>query len=375
MPVLTRRQHVVHRKTDSPRASTDSNGSEKEHIWIVEEDYEKPQKEMDFPPGKLGNKMPRHELRINTFSKTDLHDRYLSSEEEPSPSPESSDDNASEQSEEEEEEEEELTHKTSSNKLIADSSDQVLDLSTVEPLEIAAEIAVAVPIVAYGRPKLIDITNLAPMQKRRRNIKPPVAPSSILTKNGGVAARSIPPITDENAPFVAHEAEELVIPTTSKNAAMSVRQRMKASQISISSAPDSWLPEDGGPTTDDEHYFPDIDAVALQQGPYNPYSLEQPAAILSSSNIIITPNTRHSNRRRNNSNPFNAVSTGLTRTWSLTKKHAQSQRQRQQTQQHHQAGERQLMKKPKMIARGANEREETPVIPPFPFEGSEIAVA
>ncbi|KAI4211871.1 MAG: hypothetical protein LQ351_005362 [Letrouitia transgressa] len=374
MPALTRRQRVVHRNTDSPRASTDSNGSGKEHIWIVEEDYEKPQKEMDFPSEKLGNKTPRHELRINTFSKTDLHDRYLSSEEEPSPSPESSDDNASEQSEDEEEEEE-LTHKPSSNKLIADSIDQMLDLSTVEPLGIAAEIAVAVPIVAYGRPKLIDITNLAPMQKRRRNIKPPVAPSSILSKNGGVAARSIPPVTDENAPFVAHEAEELVIPTAPQNAAMSVQQRMKASQVSISSAPDSWLPEDGASTTDDEHYFPGMDAVALQQGPYNPYSLDQPAAVLSSSNIIITPNTRHSNRRRNNSNPFNAVSTGLTRTWSLTKKHAPGQRQRQQPQQQHYAGERQLMKKPKMIARGANEREETPVIPPFPFEGSEIAVA
>ncbi|KAL9046150.1 MAG: hypothetical protein Q9214_000945 [Letrouitia sp. 1 TL-2023] len=157
---------------------------------------------------------------------------------------------------------------------------------------------------------------------------------------------------------------------------MSVRQRMKASQVSISSAPDSWLPEDGASTTDDEHYFPDMDAVALQQGPYNPYLLDQPTAILSSSNIIITPNTRHGNRRRNNSNPFNAVSTGLTRTWSLTKKHAQGQRQRQHLQQqHHQAGERQLMKKPKMIARGAGEREETPAIPPFPFEGSEIAVA
>ena len=369
MPVVTRRQHVMASTADSPRTSTDSDSSAKEHIWVVEEDYEKPQKEMDFPSAKLGGKMPRHELRINTYSKSELHDRYLSSEEEPSPSPSSNYDSDSVQSEEE------LKHKSSSNKLFADNDEQPLDLSTVESFGVAGEVAVAIPIVACGRPKLVDITNLAPMQKRRRTIKPPVAPSSALTKNG-VVTRTIPPVTDENTPFVVNEAEESVVLAakqvtfTEKPVMKTIRERRNESQISISSAPESWLPEEElSPLVDNDHYFPDAD---LQPERYNPYTLEQPVARLSRSNVVVIPNRL--SRRRNNSNPFNAVSTptlkGLSRTLSLAKKHGQPLPPPPQQQ-----SPRQLTKKSKMIARGANERAETPVIPPFPFEGSEIAVA
>ncbi|KAL8714054.1 MAG: hypothetical protein Q9225_006645 [Loekoesia sp. 1 TL-2023] len=355
--------------TDTPRSSTDS--SNQEHVWFVQGDYEKPQKEMDFPSANLRGKMSHNDLRLNTYSKTDLHDRYMSSEEEPSPSPDSSDAESTHS--------EELKHKSSARVLAAEETP--IDLSSIVA-EAKTEIAVAMPIVAYGRPKLIDITNLAPMQKRKRAIKQPVAPSSTLHKQNLVRT-PLSTETDENKPFIANEAAKAVIPLEKaadiarKQITMAANKRLKeqASRTPVSSAPDSWLPveEQHHNTPDDEreYHFP-------SDRDYEPYSLErtQPSSSRQA----------QSTRKRNNSNPFMIVNTatigkGITRTWSIAKKGvahhsplspASSAPHTPQTQasfsQITYQPERQVTKKPKMIARGANEREESLVLPPCPFD-------
>ncbi|KAL8947923.1 MAG: hypothetical protein Q9222_005837 [Ikaeria aurantiellina] len=409
MPVFTTHlQHMMN--PDTPRLSSESSSSNQEHIWVVQDEYEKPQKEMDFPSARLNGKMPRHELRINTYSKTDLHERYMSSEEEPSPSPDSSDAESTHS--------EELKHKSSVRVLATQES--VSDLSSSE-VESKTAIAVAMPIVAYGRPKLIDITNIAPMQKRKRTIKQPVAPSAALNKQ--TLARKISTATiDETKPFIADEAAEVVVPAdkattiTHKQAAMAAK-RMQPTRTP-SSAPESWLPveeeeEDHKNTTLDsnerEYFFP-------SDADYEPYSLEPPHPTPTPSCLSnlhpqqqqqqsTPPPTQTHTRKRNNSNPFNtlvntaSLGKNVARTWSIAKKGVSSHHHH-----HHHHGsfsssstaqialqspspsvssfsqhtyqpERQITKKPKMVARGANEREEGFVLPPCPLGGPGVAVA
>ncbi|KAL8699477.1 MAG: hypothetical protein Q9201_005987 [Fulgogasparrea decipioides] len=370
--------------TETPRASTDS--SNREHIWVLQEDYERPQKEMDFPSASLTNKMPRHELRINPYSKSDLHERYMSSEEEPSPSPDSSDAESTHS--------EELKHKSSARVLATEEAP--IDLAALDS-DAKTEIAVAMPIVAYGRPKLIDIKTLAPMQKRKRVIKQPIAPSTV---NKQTLARKISNLTNEHKPFAANEAAEVVVPAeidaiiVQKQAAMAANKRLKEEKLQtprltpVSSAPDSWLPEEDEEqyaTADEEreYHFP------TDPDTYDPYTRTEPPRP-SPSRLSNRSHTATTGRQRNNSNPFSNINTtslgkGLTRTWSIAKKgvvhhgsfssatSASSQQQQQREQaplfsSNEYKPERQVTKKPKMIARGANEREESLILPPCPFE-------
>ncbi|KAI4207450.1 MAG: hypothetical protein LQ346_000579 [Caloplaca aetnensis] len=383
MPVLTRRHQM---RTETPRSSTES--SNQEQIWLVEEDFEKPQKEMDFPSASLTTKTSRQNLRLNTYSKGDLHDRYMSSEEEPSPSPDSSDAESTHS--------EELKHKSSSRVL---GDETCLDLSALES-DPQTAIAVAMPIVAYGRPKLIDITSLAPMQKRKRAIKQPVAPSSTLTKQQTLNRTKT--AEENHKPFIANEAVQMAVPLEKvadiarKQLTMAASRRLKEEQqqqkkqqrAPVSSAPASWLPieedeQHHDHTTDDEQdsWFPS------DRDPYGPYDLEPIQLRRTQHNPIFQ-------RKRNNSNPFTIVNSatlgvgrGLTRTWSIAKKgvgqhassssassfvrpsssHSRGERSgfEQKT---YQSMERQITKKPKMVARGANEREEGLVLPPCPFD-------
>ena len=378
MPVFTRRQNMM---SETPRTSTDT--STQEHIWIVNEDFEKSQKAVDFPSANLNGKMSRHDLRITTYSKSDLHERYMSSEEEPSPSPDSSDAESTAS--------DELKHKSSS-RVLAAAEAATSDYSAIES-DATTAIAVAMPILAYGRPKLIDITNLAPMQKRKRAIKQPVAPS---TKQTLARTISTPRLT-ENKPFVANEAAEVVIPVEKtaiiahKQAAMAASKRLKEERMQSlsrtpSSAPESWLPQEeeeehqpnnNNPNVDEREYHFPSDTEGTND--YGSYHLEpiQPSPHRSSHY------SSSSSRKRNNSNPFTIVTPttlgkGLTRTWSIAKKgvHHGSASSASSTsggsQQHmYQPPERQITKKPKMIARGANERQEPLLLPPYPpLEGT-----
>ncbi|KAL8698961.1 MAG: hypothetical protein Q9224_001619 [Gallowayella concinna] len=382
MPAFTRRQHMM---ADTPRTSTEA--SPQEPFWLVHEEFQKPQKEMDYPSANPTGKIPRHNLRINTYSKSSLHDRYMSSEEEPSPSPDSSDAESTAS--------EDLKHKSSA-RVLATSDEAPLDLSTVES-DTMTQIAVAMPIVAYGRPKLIDITNLAPMQRRKRAIKQPVAPSATMAKQTLARTSSTPRLT-EDIPFIANEAAEMVIPAekatviAQKQAVMAAHKRLKEEKMrslsgTASSAPTSCLPEEEEEEVENlnptnkfdgegrEYHVPSDTETDTEYGPYNlepiQPSPQRPAHFPPPS------------RKRTNSNPFTIVTPstlgkGLTKTWSIAKKgvhhgsvssfsSSRSGASLQPTSSHHayQPMERQITKKPKMVARGANEREEPLLLPSF----------
>lgn len=310
-----------------------------EPLWAVEEDYERPQKEMDFPLTPLGRAPSRKEsmnnLRINTYTSSDLHERYMESEEEPSPSPDS----------DTESNEDGLRHKTP-----ATSTTQPSESIDVE--EYKAEVAIAVPIMAVGRPKLIDITHLAPMQKRKRTVKPIRSRSAV--KN--VASR-ISAVTEEASPSVAKEVTKVTAP----------EDRTPKRQDSLPVlAPNSWLPDDVTfAQEEDDHYFPDLE---LRDPPtyndYDPYSLDPPR--LSPRNSCSGAKKPGSvSRARNNPNSTPPVAMhngwkGLTRSLSIAKKQTQHR------------GDQQVTKKPKMIARAANEREDPLIIPSFSYREKEL---
>ena len=312
-----------------------------EHLWAVEDDYERPQKEMDFPLATLGKVPSRKDsvnnLRINTYPTSDLHERYMESEEEPSPSP--SPDSETESNDEE------LKHKAP-----ATSTTETFEAAPIE--ESTAEIATAVPIRVVGRPKLVDIVTLAPMHKRKRTDKSILLRSVV--KNS--AARNSVIIGDKNPALVQEAA---------KNEISEGNPPKRMDSLSAP-APDSWLPDDV-PVLQEvlreegDHYFPDLE---LRNPPsyndYDPYSLDPPR--LSPHNSYNSSKKPGSvARARNNSTAPGAMNNngwkGLTRSLSIAKKQTL-----------HRA-DHQVTKKPKMIARAANEREETLAIPAFPLDG------
>ena len=331
MPIVQRRPAVPgHKLKASLRNSSDSDETLREHLVIVGDEYEKPRKEMDFPLAKLVNlssTKSKNSLRINTYSRSELHDRYMSSEEEPSPSPDSEDSH-----------DEELKHKPSAR------LEDPIDLSATT--ESKAEIAIAVPILSLGRPKLVDITNLAPMHKRKQRI-----PKSQLSHSTAkVPSTRLPTISDENNPPAASKATEMVTSPPLPKPTITLKHKESRPLLTV---PESWLPEDETPASDDEHYAPRLDVRRTPSyHDYDPYSLEPPRLTASPKGSV--------SRARGNAGhvpPSSHTSgwKGLTRSLSLAKK---------------QHSHQQVAKKPKMIARGANEREGPLVIPPFPFEGA-----
>lgn len=338
MPVLTRRQQMLApRQILSVNSSIETNEGMGEPLWAVEEDYEQLQKEMDFPLAPVGRVPSRKDsmnnLRINTYPSSDLHERYMESEEEPSPSPDSDSESY----------DQELRHKAPASSISEASEPLYIE-------EYKAEIATAVPIMAVGRPKLVDITNLAPMNKRKRTDKMQLSRSAV--KN--TAAR-IPATTSENSAVVAQEATKAITPESDL-------PKRKDSLPAL--VPESWLPDDvtivQEENEENDHYFPDLE---LRNPPsyndYDPYSLDPPR--LSPRNSYNSGKKPGSvARARNNSNPPIAPNNngwkGLTRSLSIAKKQAL-----------HRGGQ-QVNKRPKMVARAANEREDPEMIPAFPFD-------
>ena len=338
MPALTRRQQILSpRQLIGMKPSIEMNEAMSEPLWALEEDYERPQKEMDFPLAPLGRAPSRKDsmnnLRINTYTSSDLHERYMESEEEPSPSPDS----------ETESNDEELKHKAPAAPMT----------EAVEPIlieEYKAEIATAVPIMAVGRPKLVDITNLAPMHKRKRIEKPQLSRSAL--KNAAPRVTANP---SEKAPSLGQEVTKVV----------KSEETIPKREDSLSAlVPDSWLPDDATATQEEDDYLPDLQ---LRRPPsyidYDPYSLHPPR--LSPRNSYNSGKKPGSvTRARNSSNPPVAINNngwkGLTRSLSVAKKQALHR------------GDQQVTKKPKMVARAADEREEPAMIPAFTLDGRNV---
>ena len=289
------------------------------------------EKETHLPSLRTGDmplkKDAQTHLRINTFSRVDLHDRYMSDEEEPSPSPDS----------DTESDKVGLKHRISENMV-----DTAVEPVTADEYE--AEIAIAVAVIAM-RPKLVDINKLAPMHKRKR------AEKSVLSRSANKNAAHRMPKT-----LVALEATTKV--ATSEEPLVTCKDSLR------SLAPESWLPSDGvqivqKEDTADEHYFPDL---GLRKAPtyddYDPYSLSPPCLSPRKSYNTTSKKPGSVARARYNSHPpitINSGWRGLTRSMSLAKRSTMPQR------------DNQISKKPKMIARAANERQEPLTIPAFPF--------
>ena len=334
MPILQRRPAMLgSREITSARNSAESDGTLKEHIVVVGDDYETPHKEMDFPSAKLGSMSSsgksKNYLRIKTCSKTELHDRYLSSEEEPSPSPDGH-----------ENFDEELRHKAS-----AKFSDDPSEL--LRAIEGKPEIAVAVPILSLGRPKLVDITNLAPIHKRKQRIPK----SQVLHTTFKVLEKRNSAVVDEEIPFPAHEVTRIAAARVSIEP---VQKPNRKESRHILTAPDSWLPTDESLALEDEHCAPELDVRRVPSyHDYDPYSLQPPRLVASA--VLSRP------RGSPGVVQAHANTTGwkgLTRSLTLAKRQKLHQ---------------QIAKKPRMVARGVNEREDVLAIPPFPFESRATA--
>ena len=355
MPPLSRRQqtlngaHIANVDDHSSVASLDSMN---EHVWVVNDnDYERPQKEMDFPSLPFGKTPSRKDsvnnLRISTYSKSELHERYMSSEEEPSPSPDSEtgsqyDDEGGDAA---------VDLKQDSNRNDEQEAEEPIEAIADEYM---AEIAVAVPIMAMGRPKLIDIAALAPMHKRKRSTeKAPL--SHIAVKNAALRAST-----------VSKESTRLAAAHPSKLTTEEEHLPKHKSSMPIL-APESWLPEDDTAIAEeDEQYFLDLQ---LRNPPsyndYDPYSLNPPR--LSPRNSYNAPAKKPGSVTRARKQAIlprrmdsSAGWKGLGRPLSLVKRHEAHQPPRQ------------VAKKPKMLARGGSERSETPLIPPFPIDEDRV---
>jgi len=240
MPVIFHRQRQGSSAWRNSYSSYSSNGSGRDsQLWIVQEngDHHR-QKTMDFPaPRKpalpLGQRQKRL-LRVDTYSRPDLHDRYLSSEEEVSPSP---DENFNTVAREE-----------SESQVEVDTDPNTIDITSLEA-DVMIGIAIVVNLMNVGKPKVIDIPRLAPRHKRRSNdptkiplrhrqgsvtssystrsiislkeVKPTIEPAETLEPEGATAqpdldSPPLPPIDLPTLPeadlAIAHEAAMLEFP-------------------------------------------------------------------------------------------------------------------------------------------------------------------
>lgn len=349
---------------------------------------------MDFSSAKLSSRQKsRNNLRISTYSKQELHDRYLSSEEEPSPSP---DDDGQKY-------EEALMEKPNDIFMNDDELDQVFE-------EIKAETAIAVPIRACGRPKLVDIINLAPMHKRKRLAKPSyphyAAKHQVTSRTATAALAFSFPAINKNRLQPVHHIQLTEVPTepatprivVPPTPAPSIRQLKRKESFSIP-APDSWLPEADDEEDELNHRIPTVtsrhkkhtynrsvhDFVFAPDPPRLPKHRKNrsqthfstrtihdtgPDSNLNYTALIAPPRT-HSPTITPMTITGSGVSSwkGLTRSLSLAKRQNGPQPVSTSNSQPENKN-----KKPKMIPRGANEREELITIPPFPFEEGSVAV-
>ena len=294
-----------------------------EQVLLVGHEYDNSPKGLDLlatPKHVALFPSSKGQLRIQTYSKTDLHDRYLSDEEEPSPSP---DDSASEAGCEE-------------DTYFADQFDEELDYATL--FECEAEVAVAVPLMAVGRPILVDITDHAPLHKRKRVSYPKevYAPSpSTITR--------WPIVNDENDP-----------PDTRKRTESTHSLEKKNATRKLSTAPAEWLQTD---ELQEQFEEEDLSARLALWSPstyveHDPYNLEPPR-------LRSSPPRKRVTRRHNYPPPSMKNSStwkGLTRSLSLAKRQGSPYAPPRGT------------RKVEAMPKTSKEVEPMMIIPPFSFE-------
>ena len=295
----------------------------KEQLLLLGDEYTKPKKNLDLSTSTLEHFSPlrgtKDRLRIDTYPRTALYDRYLSDEEEPSPSPE---DSPNEEAED--------------NAVVTENIDDEIEYAAIFACK--AEIAVAVPIMSVGRPKLVDITNIAPMQKRKRPTQHKQSYSTFLP-----TGTRLTPIANENdIPCELGSAKSVYSADSGEIKSM------------VFTAPESWLPEQPSQEEVEEDDFAAYSGVmsASTYEEHDPYNLEPPR-------LRSSPPRKRTMRRYNHppsSMKHSSAWRGLTRSLSLAKKQESQNAQPRRT------------KKAKFLARGAQEIEPMMIIPPFPFE-------
>ena len=302
----------------------------KDQILVLKDDFETPHKDLsfsaavDFLPSLHKAK---EKLRISTSPRTDLHDRYLSDEEELSPSLE---DSAEESLE---------GNNRDCNDSLEEDNDDEMEYTAI--FDCSAEIAVAVPIMAIGPPRLVDITNIAPMQKRKRasQVKEPF--SSFRSSLSRLA-----PIADENDLPDEHQ------PIQDSHSTRAVEDATV-----ISTAPGSWLPDQAAEGLDAEDHPSPNRLLAFTYNERDPYNLKPPRLRTSPPRKRVTRMQDHPPHSVRNSLAWK----GFARSLSIAKRpdpqYARPQR----------------AKKASFTARGAREVDPTLKLPPFPFENAASA--
>ena len=197
MPVLSRRQPLLDLRSKSTGSITPPDDeSLKAPLWLMAgEAFEAPRKEMDFtssaPARQLKPRLKsRSNLRLST--QTSLHERYQSSEEEASPSPEGYDSSTDGSS---------LSQSDKATRTTSEPIDLGIEAASDSDEEFDAlpttlsepTMAITMSIFNAGRPKLISISALAPMQKRKRTAPTPVSISTVrLTSSVSAATPTSP---------------------------------------------------------------------------------------------------------------------------------------------------------------------------------------
>lgn len=275
------------------------------------------------------------------------------------------------------------------------TDDILVDEDAVElyQAEMKPQLAIAIPILVLGRPKLIDITNLAPMHKRKRSLAksiPMPAVKKIATQaslRNSENRRSVS--FHEDAPQPKEEQQQ-------QQSTPDPQTRLKRKEnFARTTAPVSWFPEVAPPTEEEEKHFHhelytipiprpvDNDAVSLSPSRLSKFSKHSGRQITEmvpprSSSIPKSPVVPRSPLTPKS--PSTPGWKGLSRSISMIRRQSvnldadqplpsqQQQQPQQQATNPSNQSVKSVLRKPKMIPRPADERAAGPIIPPFTFE-------
>ena len=377
MPVLSRRQPSLDlRKAASARDSMESNHGSKDRLWWVNDDFEKPTKEADFPSNKPSSLASQQKSMNNLRLKTEpeLHDHYQSSEESASPSPDEyqSDSNdgsvlGNEDQVEKEDDNEDGLRKTTLNDSSTNDCDPFDSYATI----FFTGLATSIQVIHIGRPKMIKITNSAPAALTHKRIPRPTSTR--------LAAHKRLTSLDENMPYPGPSSSiSAQSYTTAPSMSVIPIRNQSLPRVPSNQQPDTWLPESiPSPTlSDSDHYFPEHHSPErTSYEDYDPYHLDPPRLQRnSSSSRSSTLSLSHfyqgnqqSTSQASLAAPQTTKGKGAERWRGIARGLGRSKANKPQAESR--ADVKTAKPVNRMLARGAAEREESLVLPPFPFEG------
>ena len=350
MPALHRRNAKLGpRGTSSTRTSTESMESGTGRVPLTDRDFLEPYKQTPHPSQKAGNLSLPKSSRNNLFglyTKSEVPERYQSSEEESSSSPEEEADSLFDTADiqgTDLDAEKDYSLEASMSKGEHTMDDEAITSSVVDT-------AIAITFFAAGRPRLIDITTIAPIQKRKRfDNNPNLAPHKPLISryHSPVREVSVPPV-----PEVDEDLSPTLQPTHDSQAHSLPKRKESLSSFA------SKLSEETAVEPEHRRKAPSLE---IRPTPtyldYDPYLLSPPRLV---SSLSTSSHNRRRSRGSSGSSGASMTTPTYIRGWKGLAKTLGTARQPSL-----QSGKG---KRSGMIARGANERDGPSFIPPFPFE-------